>query len=901
MVHEVADPENLVLSGIIRDVIARQSARTWELDEGDFWFSVTPIGHRFPDQGWKLHVSATPLSAAITLARVGSILVRRGTAFKFAKDISTVATLASREMERGSCGKFVTVYPSSDEDFRSIMSELDEATIDLQGPRILSDKAIRAGSVLHYRYGVFGAPSVFTVDGTYESMLRRPDGTFVKDERNAWFTPPSWVEPPISEESTAKRLLPSPWIGRRFKINSAVRHTSSGSVYRAYDNERECDVIIKHARRYMDAKIDGTDARDSLKYEAEMLESLATLGVTPRRIALFEQQGDVFLAEECIPGETLQAAVAGHVEARTMSPERAFFIMRQLVEILENIHEAGFVLRDFTPRNVMVTPEGALRLIDLEHVSVPGQRIHRCYTLGYAAPEQIAAPLSCPAPCQTADLYSLGAITFYVATGVDPLFEDAESDFGSRLEERLANMRPDCVALGAVAPVIQGLLQQQPEHRWPLEKVRAFLSSAAPESEISHSRARANGPEAWGRLAADSVEHIRRTMTVSEARLWPTGEFGANTDATNVQHGAAGVLQVLLRAASAAPSPELVDAIRATAEWIDDRLYETPRILPGLYFGRAGTAWALYDASQYLSDARLTERALGLARKLPVHWGNPDVTHGIAGAGTTMLHLWRVSGEPDLQQRAIAYADNVLAAAEKHGNETLWPVSATFDSVLAGLTHYGYAHGVAGAGNFLLAAASATGRAAYLDAAIAAGETLSAVADVQDGRAHWPADGNPQNQPASFQHWCSGASGVGTFLIRLALVTGEERYAALAAGAANAVRRRAWRAGNSVCHGIAGDGEFLIDMAEFTGEARFQTWAEDVAHVLYTRRRYQNGLMVLGGEDPLEITADYNTGLSGIAGFLLRLQNGGPRWWMADHWLTRPTATSQTRSPSHGH
>ncbi|MFF4426866.1 hypothetical protein ACFY04_40055 [Streptomyces sp. NPDC001549] len=45
--------------------------------------------------------------------------------------------------------------------------------------------------------------------------------------------------------------------------------------------------------------------RDRLRDEARMLEQLAPLGVTPGKVHLFDEQGDLFLAEELVPGQPL--------------------------------------------------------------------------------------------------------------------------------------------------------------------------------------------------------------------------------------------------------------------------------------------------------------------------------------------------------------------------------------------------------------------------------------------------------------------------------------------------------------------------------------------------------------------------------------------------------------------
>jgi lantibiotic modifying enzyme len=168
---------------------------------------------------------------------------------------------------------------------------------------------------------------------------------------------------------------------------------------------------------------------------------------------------------------------------------------------------------------------------------------------------------------------------------------------------------------------------------------------------------------------------------------------------------------------------------------------------------------------------------------------------------------------------------------------------------------------------------------------------------VADGAAYWPAalDGDTQRRV----HWCHGSSGVGTFLIRLWAVTGEPRYRELAEAAAVAVYRGRWYTRNAACHGLAGDAEYLLDVADHTGEPRYRDWALECAGILHARHAVRDGLRVMtDAPDDEDVFVDYNSGLAGALGFLLRVRHGGPRWWMLDHLLVlagtpEPTSTER--------
>ncbi|MFF3404062.1 class IV lanthionine synthetase LanL [Streptomyces sp. NPDC002659] len=883
---------DLLLIDVVRAVIDRHGDGEWEVQPADFWCYVKPPVTGDRDQGWKLHVSATPLSAPLVLAHAAEVLVRHRCHFKFARDVERVESLVSRNCDRGLGGKFITVYPADDMQFQRLAEELDRVTDGLPGPRILSDGHLRPGSLVHYRFGVFSANAVFTNEGGFESVLTAPDGSHVKDERLPWFSPPEWALSPLAE--AASLVVPTKpevvRLGDRFVVHKAIKHSNGGGVYVAQDDQTGQDVILKQARQHTGGRRYGTDSTHDLRHEAEMLDLFAPLGITPLKVALFGQQGDLFLAEELVPGVGLRRWAAEQVfgvyQGDGLPLDKSVDLGRQLVEIMAAVHGLGLVARDFTPNNLMVTPEGRLRLVDLEFAMWPGDRGTRAYTPGYAPPEQAEAPQWGPAPQPSVDLFGLGTTLFYLVTATDPVMPDDEPEarpLRERLEGLISSMAVKNTGLRALAPLILGLVHENPDERWSLDRARRFLATVADGPlVVATPGTHRLSPTLQQRLLEDGLTYVVRTMTPDSRRLWTSTGHGDEADPCAVQYGAAGVLAVLTRAAQLPGGEELRAPVRTVARWIDQRRFDIPVLLPGLYFGRAGTAWALHDAARYLDDSEMARHAVELAKRLPIPWPNPDVCHGTAGAGLAHLHLWQTTGDEQFKSRALKCADAVLAAGRDRGGSMLWPIPTDFNSSLAGLSHYGFAHGVAGAGAFLLTAGLAFDRDDYLKGARVAGDTLESVANVKDGAARWPSG---EEGDLGFQHWCSGASGIGTFLIRLWRANGERRFLKLAHQAAVTLRRNKWQAGTAACHGLAGDADFLIDLADLTGESKYRAWAEELAAAIHARHAYRDGLMVVGGEHLLTINADYNTGLAGVLGLLLRLRHGGPRWWMVDEPL----------------
>ncbi|GCD99930.1 class III lanthionine synthetase LanKC N-terminal domain-containing protein [Embleya hyalina] len=1018
------------------------SAGAWDVRSDDFWCTVRPPGHAARAQGWKIHVSARTGDAPHVLGRVCDVLLPRRVAFKFAGDLERLRMLNSREADRASAGKFITVYPDDDEQFMELVDALDEVTRELTGPGILSDRPCRPGSVVHYRYGGFGRRAVLGNDGGYRAVLTDPDGSAVDDAREAWFTPPPWAPDPLvrrarSAPSAASASAPrraGVLIGGRFAVTSALRHSAKGGVFLGRDTTDDTEVVVKQARAHIEVDRSGRDACAALRHEAVLMRRLEHTGVTPRHVALLEEAETIFLAQERIPGEPLRAWAVRHAADPDVPWARARPLVEGLIRLVRTVHGEGLVIRDLSPTNVLVGPDGALRLVDLELAAEIGAPAGAAGTPGYRAPEQRPAVDGSHRAHPSADLYSLGGLFFLLATGADPaLPEDVGTtrDTVERLGAWLESAARHGETARRLAPAIRGLWHEDPTRRWSTERVSAFVTGPAggggggadpvddvrsgsgggsldeprggarggsaagasgesgdgtateasggagngsparsvgasgdlaggrsgrvvsagppgdgPRRETGHavgasgdlvdgrsgrgSAGRSGqGPRresglvdgaADGRtgcaarqdvpdgprphpdtegdkvpphpqppeddvLLRDGLAHLVATMTPGRVdRLWPMTAGAAAMDPCGVQYGAAGVLGVLARAAHTTTlEPRLRytlhRAVEDGAAWLRDRAAAEPVVLPGLHFGRSGTAWALHDAATLLGDAELAAGAADLALRVPIAWPNPDVCHGAAGAGLLQVRMWRATGDERFRRRVVACADTLLGAARQTGDLTLWPVPRDFDSRLAGAAHLGFAHGVAGVGAFLLEAALTTGREGYLDGARAAARTLARTVRVDGDTAWWPqGPGDPDG--VRLAYWCSGSAGVGTFLIRLWRADHDPLHRDLAERAGAAVHRARWHSGTTACHGLAGNGEFLLDLAETLGDPIHRARAAELADQLRVRTAIVDGLRVPADETATGVSASYGTGTAGVLGFLLRLGHGGARLWL---------------------
>ncbi|WP_329426456.1 class IV lanthionine synthetase LanL [Streptomyces sp. NBC_01268] len=897
MTTQVTESElEALLHGALR---AKGAGERWATESNESWCRVAPRSGTGPAQGWKLHVSATAASAPAVLEKALDVLLKDGSAFKFARSLEQVSALNTRATPRGSSGKFITVYPASDADAARLAQDLHTATEGLAGPRILSDQPYAPDSLVHYRYGAFVGRRRLSDEGLMVWYIEDPDGNPVEDKRTGRYEPPAWavspfpdsvpVAPPKTEAPRRPVLL-----GGRFSVREAIRHTNKGGVYRGTDVETGAPVVIKETRPHVEADASGNDVRDWLRTEARTLEKLKGTGLAPEPLAMFEHGGHLFLAQEEVPGIPLRNWVAEHFRDSGATRYRTDALAQagRLVDLVEAAHARGCVLRDFTPANVMVRPDGALRLIDLElavladDVALPT----RVGTPGFSPPERLVdAPVS-----PTGDYYSLGATLCFVLTGKVPaLLEEkpATRPAEDRLDEWLRACAAPLDLPDGLRTMILGLMKDDPAERWDPARARDALRGPEPARSgvprTGAARTAATGAENEDTGAdtdadpidiavAGIVEHLVDSMTPDDdLRLWPVSVKAGETDACIVQQGAAGVLSALTRYFELTGDARMPELIVTAGRWIADRT-DTRSTRPGLHFGGRGTAWALYDAGRAVDDRALVDHAVALALAPQESTPSHDITHGSAGSGLAAVHLWHRTGDPRFAERVADAADRLAAAARREPAGASWPVPAEAVVEEAGKRYLGFAHGTAGIGCFLLEASAVTKNPEHRELALAAGELLATHAVTVGDAAQWPAQAT--DVPTA-PYWCHGSAGIGSFLVRLWRATGDERFRDLALGGTRAVVERASRAALTQCHGLAGNGDFLLDMAEATGDPAHRARAEELARLIVSERSHRGSHVVFPNEYG-DVSTSWSDGSAGILAFLLRVRHTEPRHWM---------------------
>ncbi|MEV6482879.1 class III lanthionine synthetase LanKC [Streptomyces sp. NPDC051576] len=654
------------------------------------WLTLTPLDDDGdplpgPPQGWKIHASATRANADKIAALVWEYCVPRRIPFKFVPGPHLLHLRNTKYAGRDTSGKFVTVYPSDEEQLHQILRELGKLLEGFEGPYILTDLRWYDGP-LYVRYGAFARSFVVDERGSLVPAVRDGEGRLVPDRRAPSFQVPEWVTlPAFLEPHLAARNTTT--VGELpYRIEKALHFSNGGGVYAGTDTRDGRKVVLKEGRPHAGLASDGADAIARLEREKLALERVAGTGVVPEVRDWFMLGEHRFLVMDFVEGQPLNSFFAQRHPLLTPDPDPAAVaaytawalkIHRAVEQALEAVHARGIVFNDLHIFNVIVAPdEESVFLIDFEAaapVAENGRQVvaHPGF---FAPPDRRGVDV---------DRYALACLRLALFLPVTTLFV-VDRAKAAHLAEVIAGQFPDVPREfldEAVAEITRDVSKERPRTR------------SVPPASVGLVE-----PGDWPYSRDSMVKAIWASATPERAdRLFP-GDIAQFSDGggLGLSHGAAGVLYAL-------------DAVGADRHeegerWLLDHTAPPPVGTPlGLYDGLAGVAHVLGRLGH-------RQRALDLIDGiLRERWQNlsSDLHGGLAGLGLVLGQLAADTGESELRERAAEAADIVVRRLAEPRPET--------PRRRAGLLR-----GASGPALFLLRQYELTGERRLLDAAAGA-------------------------------------------------------------------------------------------------------------------------------------------------------------------------------------
>ncbi|MFC9180755.1 class III lanthionine synthetase LanKC [Streptomyces globisporus] len=669
----------------------------WTRSRRGDWLSYSPDGLRLPAQGWKIHVSAALDNAASVLARVTAHCLEHRLAFKCIPNAGLLALRNAKYADRAGSGKFITVYPPSEEAFPEVCTALMQLLEGEHGPYILSDLRCGNGPV-HTRYGAFAARFCSGPDGRPVPAVADPQGRLVPDDRGPAFRVPSWVTPPgflmpHLEARAAVGLADLP-----YTVEKALHFSNGGGVYLGRDTRTGEQVVLKEARPHAGLAADGADAVARLERERAALEQLAGLDCVPDVRDVFEVGDHHFLVLQYIPGTTLNTVFARRFPLARQHPspellaEHAAWaeeLYGQVEQAVEAVHDRGIVISDLHMSNVMVDEEaGRIVLLDFEAASPAAERRRQIV----ANPAFVA-----PADRRGTDIdrYALACLRLALYLPLTTLF-GIDRTKAAGLARDIARAFP--VTEEALRPAVEEILRDAGEAD-ASRPAPAAASGTTSASAPGHATAAESGLHDWPRGRDAMVRAITASCTPErDDRCFPgdIAQFATATGGQSFAYGAAGVLYALHETGAPPCAP--------AEDWLLRHAKDPASGSPlGFYDGLTGIAWTLHRVGRTAEAADL----LGIILDQPLEGLTPGLHNGYAGIGLAFDDLARTASATD--------APALSAAAARC---TALAVRALVDGPPSPRT--GLLHGASGIALLLIRRYATTGDTALLDLAAAA-------------------------------------------------------------------------------------------------------------------------------------------------------------------------------------
>jgi serine/threonine protein kinase len=211
-----------------------------------------------------------------------------------------------------------------------------------------------------------------------------------------------------------KSNLPRINVQKRFELIGRTGQGSMSKVWRARDRELGKIVCLKVLDKVKTAKFEARFPGLKRPLEGAICTGLRHKNIVQTFEYGMTTDGEQYISMELIEGNGLNFLIETNNAA--LKGNRVSLLM-QMAEAIDHVHKAGYLHRDICPRNVMVTSDGTVKLIDFglaipfrPEFCKPGNRTG---TPNYLAPELIKRTTT----DQRVDLFALGVTAFEVFTG----------------------------------------------------------------------------------------------------------------------------------------------------------------------------------------------------------------------------------------------------------------------------------------------------------------------------------------------------------------------------------------------------------------------------------------------------------------------------------------------------
>ena len=208
--------------------------------------------------------------------------------------------------------------------------------------------------------------------------------------------------------------------GGRYQLSNRIAIGGMGEVWQATDLVIGRTVAIKILK---DEYLGDPGFLERFRAEARHAALVNHEGIA-NVFDYGEEEGSAYLVMELVPGEALSTILE---RERVLATDRVLDIVAQTASALHAAHAAGLVHRDIKPGNLLITPDGRVkitdfgiaRIADQVPLTATGQVMG---TVQYLSPEQASGHPASP----TTDIYSLGIVAYEALAGRRPFTGESQ-------------------------------------------------------------------------------------------------------------------------------------------------------------------------------------------------------------------------------------------------------------------------------------------------------------------------------------------------------------------------------------------------------------------------------------------------------------------------------------------
>lgn len=803
-----------------------------------------------PNQGWKIHISATLKNDEEVLIKTVDILNKFRTPFKIIADRRLLQWSTLKSFSRGSSGKFITIYPKDFQRFKELLSVLYQVLKDYCGPYILTDKRYRDCKVLYYRYGGFTFKYKISDDGHKIALIKDGNGNVVEDKRLPVYSVPQGIE---DFSTNTNSPVEHSVLDQKYNIFHALTFSNCGGVYIAHRKTDNQKVILKEARPYTH-QTEGRSIIQTRRDEFKLLKKFSRWKICPKAYEEFFEWEHHFIAEEFIKGDSLFKYCSDQNPLYRAGTTRRHFleyistVLTFFIKISKNIaiiHRHGYIFGDLSPNNIFITDNKQVKFIDFEACVNKVEYANYMHTQGYSEPVSSGNFFQ-------SDYYSLGCLLFFSIVDRNILFNLNSNTITTFLNEL---EREYCIP-NRLINLIHSLTQSEVALRPSLSKVVKTLQHCI--SDVNTTLLKDEGkqkelyPHNLRDLLSSIYSSIFRVRNVTKNNMFPV--FPIIDNKLNIANGLGGILYGASKLSRNIKFKIDLEELINECKNVNSEDYPV-----GMYTGLSGLAWALAEAGE-------VSEAIQMFNNLKIETCDSNgLFAGIAGYGLTAIKMYLVTNDFHYLGLAVRIGEQLIEKAKTKGSEKIyWLNNESFSDI-------GYKNGNSGISLFFLYLFLSANEQNFLDIGIKAINYDLSFSEI-DQFGNYMFRNNDKGEGPLYPYFFEGTAGILSVMLRYHYVCPSAFSETLIYALANSIVIK-YSISPNLFMGIGGLCNTLLDCYQLLHDKRFK---EQVLYLLrgieLFKVDYQD--KILFPADSLEkLSCDLGYGSMGLALLINRYLN----------------------------